>query len=236
MLPSADGGETLYAQRLLPWGSGSMVRVRGCTSSQQIVRTQSCLSANAPKQIRRSRVHAVHEIRDRRLAYPDPFCECLLTGMSAMQVRSERFHNAESIGLPYEKAIGQPYARVRHNWDMPKIKERTFLERALEALKERYPRERPTQTRLAKIVGVSQPAVFEWGLPGRAPDHAKVLKLATELNVCVEWLYTERGPKHPQKPTDSPEPFLRDWDKLDPDLRRQIARYADFVKTENTKQ
>lgn len=156
--------------------------------------------------------------------------------MSAMQVRSERLHAAESIGLPYEKAIGRSYGLVTHNWGMAKPRERTFLDRALEALKERYPRERPTQTRLAKITGVSQPAVFEWGLPGRAPDHAKVLKLATELNVCVEWLYTERGPKNPQKATDSPEPFLRDWDKLDPEVRRQIARYADFVKTESTKQ
>lgn len=138
--------------------------------------------------------------------------------------------------MAYANAIGRSYDAFSHNWVMAKPRERTFLERALEALKDRYPRERPTQTRLAKITGVSQPAVFEWGLPGRAPDHAKVLKLATELNVCVEWLYTERGPKHPQKLVDSPEPFLRDWDKLDPDIRRQIARYADFVKTENPKQ
>lgn len=213
-----------------------MVRIRGCVSSQQIIRTQPCFSANPAQKIGRGRVHSVYEIRNRRLANADSFSECLLTGMSAMQIQSERFHTLESIGLPYEKAIGRSYAAVSHNGGMAKNRDRTFLERALEALKDRHPRERPTQTRLAKIVGVSQPAVFEWGLPGRAPDHAKVLKLATELNVCVEWLYTERGPKHPQKTADSPEPFLRDWDKLDPDLRRQIARYADFVKTENTKQ
>lgn len=213
-----------------------MSRFGGCLSGQQIISTQPCLAANPPKKISRGRMHAVYEIRNRRLAHTDSFRECLLTGMGAMQVRSERFHSPESIGLPYEKAIGQPYGASPHNWGMAKPREQTFLERALEALKDRHPKERPTQTRLAKITGVSQPAVFEWGLPGRAPDHAKVLKLATELNVCVEWLYTGRGPKHPQKVTDSPEPFLRDWDKLDPELRRQIARYADFVKTENTKQ
>lgn len=213
-----------------------MVRTRGCLAGQQIIGAQACFSANPPKKVRRGRVHTVHEIRNRRLAYSDPFGECFLTGMSAMQVRSERFHAAESIGLPYGKAIGQSYGGVPHNWDMAKPRERTFLERALEALKDRYPRERPTQTRLAKITGVSQPAVFEWGLPGRAPDHGKVLKLAAELNVCVEWLYTERGPKHPQKTSDSPEPFLRDWEKLDPEVRRQITRYAEFVKTESPKQ
>lgn len=213
-----------------------MIRIREGLSGQQVIRAQPCFSADPPKKICRSRVHTVHEIRNRRLAHADPFRECLLTGMSAMQIRSERFHNPESIGLPYEKAIGRSYGWVSHNGGMAKTRERPFLERALEALRDRYPKERPTQTRLAKLAGVSQPAVFEWGLPGRAPDHAKVLKLATELNVCVEWLYTERGPKHPQKAADSPEPFLRDWDKLDPDVRRQIARYADFVKTEHTKQ
>lgn len=213
-----------------------MIRIRGCAIGQQFIRAQTCLSANSFQQVRRGRVHAIHKIRDRRLAHTDLFSECLLTGMSAMQILSECFHEAESIGLPYGKAIGRSYEPVSHNWGMAKQRERTFLERALEALKDRYPRERATQTRLAKITGVSQPAVFEWGLPGRAPDHVKVLKLATELNVCVEWLYTERGPKNPQKTADSPEPFLRDWDKLDPELRRQIARYADFVKTENTRQ
>jgi hypothetical protein len=213
-----------------------MVRFGGCLSGQQSIGTQPCLVADAPKQICRRGMHAVHKIRNRRLAHANAFGECLLTGMSAMQVRSQRFHSPESIGLPYEKAIGRSYGAQPHNWDMAKPRERTFLERALEALKDRYPRERPTQTRLAKITGVSQPAVFEWGLPGRAPDHAKVLKLATELNVCVEWLYTERGPKHPQKSADSAEPFLRDWDKLEPELRRQIAKYADFIKTEHTKQ
>jgi DNA-binding XRE family transcriptional regulator len=118
---------------------------------------------------------------------------------------------------------------------MAKTRERTFLERALEALKERHPKERATQTRLAKMAGVSQPAVHEWGLPNRAPEHPSVLKLAKELNVCVEWLYTERGPKHPAA-TPETEPFLQRWGELDPELRRQIARYADFVKTENTKQ
>lgn len=213
-----------------------MVRVREGLPGQQIIGAQPCFATNPPQKICRGRVHTVHEIRNRRLAHTDAFRECLLTGMSAMQVRSERFHAVEGIGLPYEKAIGRSYEAFPHNWGMAKARERTFLERALEALQDRHPRERPTQTRLAKLTGVSQPAVFEWGLPGRAPDHAKVLKLAAELNVCVEWLYTERGPKHPQKATDSPEPFMRDWDKLDPELRRQIARYADFVKTENIKQ
>jgi hypothetical protein len=101
----------------------------------------------------------------------------------------------------------------------------------MEALRDRHPRERPTQMRLAKIAGVSQPAVHEWGLPDRAPAHPQVLRLAKELNVCVEWLYTERGPKNPPQP-EAAEPFLEKWQQLDETTREQIARFADFIKTE----
>lgn len=133
--------------------------------------------------------------------------------------------------MPYTSAIGRSYEVFADNWFMHRTKERTFLVRALEALKERYPRERPTQVRLAKIAGVSQPAVHEWGLPDRAPEHGTVLKLARELNVCVEWLYTERGPKRPPEPATE-EPFLRTWQNLDPETKKQIARYTSFLKDE----
>lgn len=99
----------------------------------------------------------------------------------------------------------------------------------MEALAEKNPRERPTQTRLAKMVGVSQPAVHEWGFPDRAPEHTAVLKLAHELNVCVEWLYTERGPKRPP-PTQEVQAFLAGFNQLDDDLKKQIANYAEFLK------
>lgn len=118
---------------------------------------------------------------------------------------------------------------------MTKPTERSFLDRALEALGERYRGERPTQVRLAKIAGVSQPAVHEWGQPNRAPEHPAVLKLAHELNVCVEWLYTERGDKRPKVTPDS-EQFLNDWNQLDADTKRQLARYVEFLKGTHDRQ
>jgi len=139
----------------------------------------------------------------------------------------------ESIGLPYTSAIGSPYTDFGQNQEVIKPKERSFLDRALEALRDRYPRERPTQTRLAKIAGCSQPAVREWGLPDRAPDHARVKKIAIETGVCVEWLYTERGPKYP--PQTPEDPFLKEWANLDPDMRRQIERFRNYLKNEPPK-
>jgi hypothetical protein len=137
----------------------------------------------------------------------------------------------ENIRLPYSSAIGSPYTPFPHNQVMAKGKERSFLDRALEALQERYPRERATQVRLAKIAGVSQPAAREWGFPDRAPDHAKVLRLAKELDVCVEWLYTERGPKRPP-PTPEDDAFLVKWGQLDPETKRQIENYQRFLRGE----
>jgi hypothetical protein len=180
---------------------------------------------------------AVHEIPNCRLRNADAARKCGLGRLSASQVLSKGLHmEAEDIGLPYRLSIGGSYPALGDYLPMPRTRTRTFLERALEALRERHPRERPTQTRLAKIAGVSQPAVFEWGLPDRAPAHPQVLKLARELNVCVEWLYTERGPKHPQKAADSPEPFLQTWENLDPETKRQLERYAEFIKGESPRQ
>lgn len=142
---------------------------------------------------------------------------------------------AENIGFTYNSAIGSSYTRFRHNPCMARSKERSFLDRALEALKDRYPRDRPTQVRLAKIAGVKQPTVHEWGEPERAPAHPQVLALAKELNVCVEWLYTERGPKYPPVTPDA-DPFLKDWGALDPDTKRQIEDYGRYLRREKPAQ
>lgn len=140
----------------------------------------------------------------------------------------------ENIRLPYSLAIGSPYTHFSQNPEVQKPKERSFLDRALEALRDRYPKERPTQVRLAKIAGVSQPAAREWGLPDRAPDHARVLKIAKETGVCVEWLYTERGPKYPPSVPES-DSFLKQWADLDPTTRGELERFRDFLRTQPPK-
>jgi hypothetical protein len=161
------------------------IRSRGCVVSQQFVDAQPRCVRDLPELLRRRLVNAVHPVRHRHLAYPDSLRECRLSRVRSLKIGAQSLHSPESIGLPYFLAIGHPYVSLAQNLPMAKTRERTFLERALEALRDRYPRERPTQVRLAKIAGVSQPAVHEWGIPGRAPEHSSVLKLAKELNVCV---------------------------------------------------
>lgn len=61
------------------------------------------------------------------------------------------------------------------------------------------------------------------------------VRLAQSLDICVEWLLTERGPKYAQKSLQADEqliPLISSWSNLKPEQKRQITRYADFVKSE----
>ena len=202
---------------------------------QQLVNRESGLARKTLQKIRRCRTHAVDQLRNCWLAHAHLARQCGLSGVRARKVFAESLHMVnENIRLPYSSAIGSPYTAIEHNLEVLKPKERTFLDRALEALRDRYPRERATQVRLAKIAGVSQPAAREWGLPDRAPDHARVLKIAKETGVCVEWLYTERGPKYPPTQPDA-DPFLKDWHSLDPTTRGQIESYRNYLLSQSQK-
>lgn len=202
---------------------------------QQLVNRKSGLRRKALEQIRRCRAHAIDELRDRWLAYAHTSRQCGLGRARARQVIAESLHMVnENIRLPYNLAIGSPYTPIEHTPDVQKSKDRSFLDRAMEALRDRYPKERPTQTRLAKIAQCSQPAVTEWDLPDRAPEHGRVLKIAKETGVCVEWLYTGRGPKYPL-PAPTEDPFLKEWANLDPSMREQIETYRNWLQSQPPK-
>jgi DNA-binding XRE family transcriptional regulator len=132
----------------------------------------------------------------------------------------------ESIGNAYGDAIGQTYFDSSHAISM--AKERSVLERAMEALREKHPRVKPTQERLASLAGVKQPSVNEW--KDKSPSMDTAIRLAKSLDICVEWLLTERGPKHvPDVPKD---PLLAVWPQLDDAKKAQLTRFADFIKNE----
>lgn len=110
-------------------------------------------------------------------------------------------------------------------------KERSFLDRATEALREKFPREKPTQAKLAAYAGIKQPSVNDW--KDGAPAMDTGIRLALALEVCVEWLYTERGPKRPPKATpDQLGPLSPIWAKLDEKQKARLARVADALKDE----
>jgi DNA-binding XRE family transcriptional regulator len=107
---------------------------------------------------------------------------------------------------------------------MTKKPARTFWARTKEALNEaKLP---ATQVYVAKLLGVAQPSISDWNKPGGFPTLENGIKLAQKLNVCVEWLYTERGPKRPV-PADSVAQRLWDaWPLLDDVTKGELVGIA----------
>ncbi len=109
---------------------------------------------------------------------------------------------------------------------MAKIHDPGFWRRAVEALKgvgveDNY------QTAAAKLIGIKQPSVAEWQAGTSMPSIANVTKLAVKTNVCVEWLYTNRGPKHPGPPAEAlAERLWSSWGRLSNDDKIELAGYA----------
>lgn len=83
------------------------------------------------------------------------------------------------------------------------------------------------QTVAAKMVGIKQPSVAAWKAGTSTPDMDHIIILAEKLGVCVEWLYTGRGPK---KPGDNLPDDLRElagfWGKLTPEARDHLIGTA----------
>lgn len=85
---------------------------------------------------------------------------------------------------------------------------------------------KPTQTAAAKLIGVSQPSVNDWNEIDGYPTMANAIELGRKLNVCVEWLFTERGPKRPI-PADAAAQRLWDvWTQLDDVTKGELIGIA----------
>jgi DNA-binding XRE family transcriptional regulator len=95
------------------------------------------------------------------------------------------------IAESYQNAIAASYAPEAHNGG---VKKRSFWLRVQEAMRDKGMD--PTQKAAGQLIGISQPSVNKWTKGGQ-PRMEHCVALANKLGVCVEWLYTERGAKHP---------------------------------------
>lgn len=83
-----------------------------------------------------------------------------------------------------------------------------------------------TQVELAAKVGVKQPSISGWA-NGAGPRVRIALAVATQLGVCVEWLYTGRGPKYPGDPlAPGLDELAMLWPRLDDDTKRDMLGAA----------
>ena len=109
---------------------------------------------------------------------------------------------------------------------MPKRpRERTVWERIAEALEDA---DRPAnQPEAAKICGIEQPSVSDWNKSNKGPALGNALTLAKALNICVEWIYTERGPKRPVPPEYCADQLWSVWQRLSDTEKASILGYAE---------
>ena len=101
---------------------------------------------------------------------------------------------------------------------------RTFWDRVKEALAEAGLD--ATQDYAAKIAGIKQPSVAEWNRPDGFPSLPNTVKLALRSGVCVEWLYTERGPKRPPPADPTAQRLWEIWSRIDDVTKGEIVRLA----------
>ncbi len=78
---------------------------------------------------------------------------------------------------------------------------------------------------IGKDVGISHAAVAKWKR-GLGVKLAHVMKIATSAGVCVQWIYTGKGPMHP--PSKSTQALIDELESLDPESRAAVLRFARF--------
>jgi len=76
---------------------------------------------------------------------------------------------------------------------------------------------------------ISQSSVSKWANGGFL-QFEKAIYFCQRYNVCVEWLYTGRGPKHPDSARSELDSLMVILDDLDDDTRKEIEAYAHFLK------
>jgi hypothetical protein len=198
-----------------------------CSIRKQLVCREPCYLGDSLQQFQRRQVPAVLDVGNSRLADGETPCQFRLRQARALAIGFQGYHHmdAETIGITYRCAIGHSYPGFTHAFDMAK-QVRSVYDRAMEALAERFPNQKATQAKLASVAGVRQPSVNDWKDGYPAMDTA--VRLATALGVCVEWLLTERGPKHPPQAENSTLALL--LSQLNDRQKARLAKLAEVLK------
>lgn len=84
------------------------------------------------------------------------------------------------------------------------------------------------QSEIEAIFGIKQPSVSEWNRIGVTPALDNAIAIGLKLNVCVEWILTEREPKRPGPPADPIAQELWNlWGRLDPEDKQRVLGFAE---------
>lgn len=174
---------------------------------------------------------AIDPIADGRLADANALGEFFLGGLGMTQVIAESFHFGDFIAKTYIASIADSYALESQNPAMTHAPDSGIIRRLKEAAQRAG--KPATQAGIAAMLGISQPSVAEWNRGGM-PTIERTVRAAELSGLCVEWIYTGRGPKTPgnEIPADDQvRELLKVWDKLAPDARGSLLSTAKFMRT-----
>ena len=121
---------------------------------------------------------------------------------------------------------------VRHSRRMPKFAKTSALwERLTRARLDARPPLSTRQEDIAKEVGVGQTAVSGWKTGDKVPELDKGMVLAKKADICLEFLYTGRGPRRPWGDVTTPLGRLVEvWERLDEMEQSQLLAYAELLQ------
>jgi hypothetical protein len=86
------------------------------------------------------------------------------------------------------------------------------------------------QVDISKRYNVTQPSVHRWKEGKNLPTPETIIQMAEDGNVCVEWLYTGRGEKHPPISEQSTDREILDLLRnLDESSKQEVLRWVQFA-------
>lgn len=121
---------------------------------------------------------------------------------------------------------------VRHSGRMPKSAKTSALwERLIRARLDAKPPLPTRQTDIATEVGVGQTAVSGWKTGEKVPELETAIALAKRADICLEFLYTGRGPRRPWGDVTTPLGRLVEvWERLSDTEQSQLLSYAELLQ------
>ncbi len=103
--------------------------------------------------------------------------------------------------------------------------------RFTEGVKDLTPPKAIDQETLATKMGVVQGTISNWKRGEKKPPIDRGIALAEYAGLCVEYLYTGKGPRRPWGDVGRPLAKLVDvWEELTPAQRDDLLQYAEFLR------
>jgi hypothetical protein len=151
-----------------------------------------------------------------------------LTSALFGKVRHGGQHNADFV----MQSNANSASSVCNTRSVKKDTAKSFWERLTEAFGEQaLP---TTGNAIAKKLGMSQGSVNKWQRGEGLPEADTIRELALRGRVCVEWLWTGRGPKYPNSEPDAQAAeLMRRWPELDAKGREYVMQSAEMASGSN---